>query len=106
MTSVMETTRRGEGTVLANYREIPAVCRQITEEVVTRLKEHGIAGVMRIGDISEAVCQIPIELNRIGIVLMGGLNPVAAAEEAGIHTENRAMSTVVEYEKLIRFEDL
>jgi repressor of nif and glnA expression len=51
-------------------------------------------------------CQIPVELNRIGIVLMGGLNPVATAEEAGIHAENHAMSTVVEYKNLIKFEDL
>jgi repressor of nif and glnA expression len=106
MTSVLETARRGEGTVLANYREIPAMCRPITEEVITKLKDHGIAGVLRMGDISESVCQIPIELNRVGIVLVGGLNPVAAAEEAGIQTDNHAMSTVVDYEKLIRFEDL
>ena len=58
------------------------------------------------GDTSEPVCEVPVELNRIGMILVGGLNPVAAAEEAGIDAENRAMSTVVEYQNMIKFEEL
>ena len=106
MTSVTESVKNGEGTILANYREIPASCRSVTEEVVADLKKAGIGGVLIIGNISESVCQIPIELNRIGIVLIGGLNPVAMAEEAGIRSENHAMSTLLEYKDLIKFEEL
>jgi repressor of nif and glnA expression len=106
MTSVIETARKGEGTILANFREIPALCRTITEEVINKLKETEIGGVLIMGNTSEPVCQIPVELNRIGIVLIGGLNPVAAAEEVGIHAEHHAMSTVVEYKNLIKFEEL
>jgi len=106
MTSVTEAARQGEGTILANFREVPALCRPITDEVVTKLKEVEIGGVLTIGNTSESVCQIPVELNRIGIVLMGGLNPVAVAEEAGIHAENHAMSTVIEYKNLTKFEEL
>lgn len=106
MTSVAEVIRSGDGTILANFREIPALCQPIAEEVVTKLKEAGLGGLLLMGNISEPVCEVPVELNRIGIVLIGGLNPVAAAEEAGIHAENHAMSTVVEYENLIKFEEL
>jgi repressor of nif and glnA expression len=52
------------------------------------------------GNVSEPVCEISIEVNRIGIVLVGGLNPVAAAAEAGISSQNYAMSTIVEYQEL------
>ncbi len=106
MTSVTETASRGEGTILANFREIPALCRPIVEEVITKLKEAGMGGLLMMGNTSEPVCQVPVGLNRFGIVLIGGLNPVAAAVEAGINIENRAMSTVVEYKDLIRFEAL
>ena len=106
MTSVTETASKGEGTILANFREIPALCRPIVEEVIAKLKEAGMGGLLMIGNTSEPVCQVPVELNRFGIVLIGGLNPVAAAVEAGISVENRAMSTVVEYKDLIRFEEL
>jgi repressor of nif and glnA expression len=34
------------------------------------------------------------------------MNPVAAAEESGIEADNRAMSTVVEYQSLIKFQDV
>jgi len=106
MTSVAEAAKNGGGKILANFREIPASCRPMAEEVVTHLKEAGLGGVLVMGNASETVCEIPVELNRIGMVLIGGLNPVAAVAEAGIEIENRAMSTVVEYQKLIKFEEL
>lgn len=106
MTSVTEVIGSGNGTILANFREIPALCQPIAEEVVTKLKEAGLGGLLLMGNTSEPVCEMPVELNRIGIVLIGGLNPVAAAEEAGINSDNHAMSTTVEYQDLIKFEEL
>jgi repressor of nif and glnA expression len=50
------------------------------------------------------VGEIPVELNRAGMVLVGGLNPIAAAQEAGIEVKNYAMSTVMEYQDLFPFE--
>ena len=106
MTSVGQATRGGSGKILANFREIPAPCRPVADEVVARLKEAGLNGVLVIGETSEAVCEVPIELNRIGMVMLGGLNPVAAAAEAGIEVESQAMSTVLDYQSLIKFEEL
>ena len=53
-----------------------------------------------LGEISEAVCQVPVGLNRVGMVLLGGLNPVAAAFEAGFEMENIAESGVVDFNHL------
>ena len=58
------------------------------------------------GSTSEPVCEITVELNRIGMILLGGLNPVAAVEEAGIKVESHAMSAVLEYQKLIKFREI
>ncbi|MFC1892424.1 DUF128 domain-containing protein [Chloroflexota bacterium] len=106
MTSVGEVATTGNGRVLANFREIPATCHSIAKEVVAGLGKTGLGGLLLMGNTSEPVCEIPVELNRTGIVLLGGLNPVAAAEEAGIEAENRAMSTIIEYQKLIRFWEI
>ena len=106
MTSVAEVAEKGTGKILANFREIPALCRPIAEEVLTKLKEAGLGCLLVMGNTSEPVCEVPVEPNRIGVILLGGLNPVAAAEETGIEAENRAMSTVVEYKNLIKFEEL
>jgi hypothetical protein len=106
MTSVGETAKRGEGRILANFREIPVLCRPIAEEMIARLKKAGVRALIAMGDTSEPVCEVPVELNKTGMVLLGGLNPVAAAEEAGIEAENYAMSTLMEYRNLIKFEKL
>ena len=106
MASVAEVARSGDGKILANFREIPALCRPIAETVIAKLGESGLNGILAMGNTSEAVCEIPMELNRVGMVLMGGLNPVAAAREVGIEVENHAMSTVMEYRDLIKFSDV
>ena len=106
MTSVGEVAASGSGKVLANFREIPALCRPTAEEVVSGLREAGIEGLLLLGNTSEPVCETPVELNRVGMILLGGLNPVAAAGEAGIEVENHAMSTLIEYQSLIKFEEL
>lgn len=100
MTSVRSAAKDGNGKILANFREIPAVCQPIVERVTNRLKEIGIDGLFVMGKTSEPVCEIPVELNKIGMVLIGGMNPVAAAEELGIEAQNHGMSTVMEYNKL------
>jgi len=53
-----------------------------------------------IGNTSEPLCQIPVGLNRIGIVQLSGLNPIAAASEAGIEIENMAESGLIDFEQL------
>ena len=92
--------------MLANYREIPAICLPVLNEVVAKLKKAGIDGIVAIGHPSEPVCEVPVELNRLGVVLAGGLNPVAAVVEAGIEVESHAMSAVLDYRKLVQFNYL
>ena len=106
MTSVGEAARTGNGRILANFREIPAPARSIVEEVIGRLKEAGIGGVYVLGNTSEAVCQLAVGVNRIGMVMLGGLNPVATAMEAGIEVENIAESGMVDFEQLTSFWQL
>jgi hypothetical protein len=106
MTSVNQVVREGQGRILANFREIPAVCQPLAEKVVADLKPANLGGLLAIGDVSQPLCEIPVELNKVGMVLTGGLNPVAAAVEAGIEVENRAMTAIMDYQNLIRFSDL
>jgi repressor of nif and glnA expression len=106
MTSVNQVRMSGNGEVLANFREIPGACLQLTLEITTKLRDAGIGGVLLLGGISEPVCQVPVDVNRVGIVLIGGLNPVAAAHEIGIESENHAMSALVDYQDLVHFARL
>jgi HTH-type transcriptional regulator, global nitrogen regulator NrpRI len=106
MTRVKDTVETGNGEILANFREIPAVCRTIAEQVVEGLKRARIKGVLLMGNTSEPVCEVGVDLNRIGIILLGGLNPVALAQEAGINAKNYSMSAVVDYNSLINYKEV
>ncbi len=103
MTSVSETAKTENGKILGVFRTIPAPTREVVEDKIALLKEAGIAGVYALGDTSEPLCQIPVAMNRIGIVQLSGLNPVAAASEAGIEIENIAESGLINYEQLHSF---
>ena len=106
MTSVKSIAKTGNGKILANFREIPAMCRETAESVVSKLREAGLGGLLVMGNTSEPVCEVPVELNRIGMILIGGMNPICAAEEAGYEADNRAMSTVIDYRNLIKFQEV
>lgn len=103
MTAVREVIFKGEGKILANFREIAGICRESVGEIVDKLGKVGIRGILCMGKMGEPICQVPVDVNKVGIVLIGGLNPVAAARELGFETENFAMSTVMDYKDLKPF---
>jgi len=106
MTAVKGAARTGDGRILANFREIPAMCRNDAQQVIDKLKMAGISGLLVMGNTSDQICEVPVELNRIGMILIGGMNPIAAVEEAGIAADNFAMSTVMNYEELVSIKEL
>jgi repressor of nif and glnA expression len=100
MTSVREVAKTGNGRIIAVFRTVPAPAMPIVQEKIAMLKETGIGGVFALGNTSEPLCQIPVGLNRVGIIQLGGLNPVAAAVEEGFEIENVAESGLIEFERL------
>ena len=106
MTNTNQAARTGNGKILANFREIPAPARATVEEKIAQLKEVGINGIYALGNTSEPICQIAVGVNRVGMVLFGGLNPAAAVAEAGIKVENIAESGLIDFQQLKSFRRL
>lgn len=107
MTSVRQACLQGQGKVLADFREIPAQCRASAAAVFDGLRGVlGRVGVVAMGGPGEAVCQVGVGAERVGMVLMGGLNPVAAAEEAGIPSESQAMRGTLDVSAMVPFGEL
>ena len=105
MTDVAGVMRAGSGKILASFREIPIVSLEEAEAIGARMVRKGLAGKIIFGKPNQALLDIPIGVDKVGMIVMGGLNPVAAAEEAGIHTTSMAMSTLFEYSKLMKFNE-
>ena len=106
MTRVREAANTGDGTILANFRQIPAEAKPLVDSTQAQLIQAGISGILLMGEASEPVCQIPVGLNKVGMVLLGGMNPVAAAEEAGIQADNFSESGTIDFERLVSFREL
>lgn len=70
------------------------------------MREEGLGGILAIGNPNQKLLEMPVGTDKAGLVVVGGLNPIAAAEEAGIAAKSRAMSTLCEYTKLIPFSEL
>jgi len=105
-TSVAQAAKNGDGKIVANFREIPAVSVGTAEKTIERLQKAGINGPLALGEPSRPLCEISVGLNKVGMVLIGGLNPVAAAVEANVCTMNKAMSRVIDFKELKSFWEI
>ena len=99
-TSVGQAASTENGKILGVFRTIPAPAKELFNEKIASLQEVGIGGIYAIGNTSEPLCQIPVPVNRIGIVQLGGLNPIASAVESGIDIENIAESGLIDFQQL------
>lgn len=106
MTDVVNATINSKGNILASFREIPVVSLEKAKELRAYLKEKGISGILIIGKPNQPLLEVPVGMNRAGMVIVGGLNPIAAIEEKGIPTVSKAMSTLYKYSDLVRFKEL
>jgi hypothetical protein len=106
MTDVCGSVKSGVGKILASFREIPVVSLEKAMEVGSRMKEKGIKGILLIGNPNQSLLEMPVSMDKAGMIVVGGLNPIAALEEAGIPTMTKAMSTLFPFARLIRFGEL
>ncbi|KXA99428.1 hypothetical protein AKJ42_03225 [candidate division MSBL1 archaeon SCGC-AAA261C02] len=96
MTSYLNVIKVGSGRILANLREVPIVARAPAQDIVNQAKGRELDGVMVVGGSGEPLYGLPVDVNRVGIVIVGGINPITAAEESGIAIETKTMETTLD----------
>ena len=106
MTAVSEAIAGRQGRILASYREIPVVCLDKAKKLARILEEQGMRGLLLIGSPNRPLLEVPVGIDKAGMIIVGGLNPVAVLEEHGIATQSSAMSTLCEYSRLIPFSEV
>jgi repressor of nif and glnA expression len=106
MTDYVGAIRNGNGRIGVGFREVPADSRDRVIELIERLKEAGLGGFLLVGWPGQPLLEIPVPEGRTGIVVIGGLNPVAILEETGTRIQSRAMAGLVEYERLFPYQEM
>lgn len=99
-TSVQQVVSSGRGKIGAGFRMCPSIAREHVMQLVDAMSAWRLHGVIAIGGESRPLMEMEVGVGRMALVICAGLNPIAAAEEAGYHTISRAMSGVFEYRDL------
>ena len=85
---------------LAGFREVPVVCLPDVIRILDKLDAMGLAGTVMMGEPNQPTLQIPVTGGYVGLVVLAGLNPLAAVEQAGIETQNVSMSMMMDFQNL------
>lgn len=101
MTSVRDASTTGSGMICASFRDIPSASLTETNDLIYEMKRVGLDGMIKTGKPNSDLLGIHVGRGRAGLVVTGGLNPIACAEEAGIATESIAMISYGSYESLL-----
>ena len=106
MTSVRAYEQTGNGRVGASFREFPSVALPAVLKIRDQLRLLGLDGILAVGVPNQPLYGIPVGEGRTGLVVLAGLNPAAALEEAGIAVENRSLAGLLDYVKFPEFRHL
>ena len=106
MTSVGKVAGGETGLIGAGFREIPATCLPRLQRFQEHLKKASLSGIIAIGKPGNPIASTQVTRGRAGVIVMAGLNPVAAAQERHIPIKSFAMSRLYPYEKMQQYEVL
>jgi len=106
MTDYIGATATGNGLIGASFREIPAVSRDSVLEIAKKLDRIGLGAIMDVGLPGQPLLEIPVNEGLIGVIVIGGLNPVAIVEESGHSVHSKALSGIVDFKRLFNFGEL
>lgn len=97
MTSVLQVVNEGTGHIPANFRLIPESAREKSVKILRKMNNIGVSGVIKMGKSGESVLGIPVVDEMVGIAVVGGINPLCAAKEAGFDVNIRLAEKVMEF---------
>lgn len=100
MTSILNVLDTGSGLVLANLRSIPISARTPALDLIKRAGEANFDGVMDVGAPAESLYGLPVEVNQVGLVVVGGMNPTVAVEEKDIEIETKPLELLLDISEM------
>jgi len=106
MTRVRNVVRNGSGVICASFREVPSVAIEDIRRAERAIQSHGLGGILALGKPNQPFLGVPVSEGYSGMVVIGGLNPIAAAHEAGVPITIRSLAGLQEFESLQNVDEL
>jgi HTH-type transcriptional regulator, global nitrogen regulator NrpRI len=105
MTRVRDVILTGNGILCAAFREIPTAALGDAMDLEKKLRSIGIGGIIRFGQPNQPLLGVPVSEGHAGLVVYGGLNPIAALRECGLPVVIKSMAGLEPYSSLKMIED-
>ena len=106
MTDVLTYAKSGNGIIGASFREFPSVAYKQVVKLLKHLRQAlNFNAIVALGRPSMPLLDIPVNTGRTGMVVLGGLNPIAALHEAGVPVEIYPLEGLEELSTFRPFED-
>ena len=106
ISSVTEVIRSGNGTILANIRECHMEAEPLVAELLDDLATSQFVGVLEVGLPNSPLLGVQMSPQYLGVVAVGGTNPLAAVREAGFEVVTRAIKGVIDSSEMQGVEQL
>jgi len=105
-TNIRGAITKGSGVVLANFREIPLIAKDNTQKIFEKLETRGFSGILKVGEPNNHVLSVSVSRDKVGVVIIGGINQMAAVEEAGIPTNTAAIESLIDIREMKNVNEL
>jgi repressor of nif and glnA expression len=105
ITSITDVMRKGSGTILANIRECHMEAEHLIGQVMDDLIGSSFTGILDVGLPNTPTLGVEVNPQYMGIVALGGSNPIAAIREAGIPLTMYAIKGLLEIETMFEILD-
>ncbi|MEI6563792.1 MAG: NrpR regulatory domain-containing protein [bacterium] len=105
MTRVRDVILTGNGILCAAFREIPTAALSDAMELTKKLHAMGLGGIMSFGQPNQPLLGVPVTEGHAGLIVYGGLNPIAALRECGLPVIIKSMAGLEPYSNLKTIED-
>ncbi|MBN1756752.1 MAG: DUF128 domain-containing protein [Chitinispirillaceae bacterium] len=107
MTDVFTYAQTGDGIIGASFREFPSIAFEHVRKLLTVFREkYDLGGVIILGRPGMPLLDVPVNEGRTAMVVLGGLNPVAALYERNVPAEIHPLIGLEEFSTFLKFEDV
>lgn len=105
MTRVRDVILTGNGILCAGFREIPTAALDDVKAITRKMRIMGLGGIVELGEPNQPVLGVPVSAGHAGLIVYGGLNPIALLRESGIPVVIKSMAGLEDYSNLKTIEE-
>ena len=106
MADYINAVNTGNGRIGASFREFPADSVEAVCSISKQLETLGLGSLLRLGNPGQSLYGVPVGPQRVGAIIIGGLNPMSIFEETGLRVRSSALSGLVDFNNLFHYSEL